>query len=430
MNKEILRLAVPNILSNISIPLISTVDTILMGHLSSIHLGAVGVGAMIFNFVYWNFGFLRMGTTGITAQAFGEQSSDKILDTLLRASFTALGIALILIVFAIPICNSSLWAMNIGIEQEDLVKEYFFIRLAAAPASLLIYVISGWYFGLQDAITPLKMTLAVNISNILISIVLVKYMNMGLRGVAWGTVVAQYIGVFVALGFLFTKYKHYFNHLVWSRLWNRVDFLGFLNINRDIFLRTIFLATAFFFFHSQSAKDGALFLAVNVILIQLINWMSYGVDGFAFAAESMVGKYVGAKDAFNVRRSIKYAMYWGLALAVVYSAVYGFFYQPIIEVFNKEVEVWELASSFRWLVVLLPIIAFACYMWDGIFVGMTASKSMRNSMFFAFILYIGLYYALEDIFPIYAIWIALFVFLFSRGVFQTYLFKKYGLDLK
>ncbi len=430
MNREILRLAIPNILSNISIPLISTVDTILMGHLSSLHLGAVGAGAMVFNFVYWNFGFLRMGTTGITAQAFGEQSANKILDTLLRASITAIGIALILVVFAVPICNGSLWAMNIGSEQQELVKAYFYIRLAAAPASLLIYAISGWYFGLQDAITPLKMTLAVNVSNILISILLVKYLGMGLRGVAWGTVIAQYIGVMVALGFLFTRYKHYFSHLLWSRLWNKEDFLRFLNINRDIFLRTIFLASAFFFFHSQSAKDGALFLAVNVILIQLINWMSYGVDGFAFAAESMVGKYVGAKDVAKVKLSIRYAMFWGLALALVYSLMYGLFYQEIIEIFNKETEVWALASSFRWLVVLLPIIAFACYIWDGIFVGMTASKSMRNSMFLAFILYIGLYYALEDYSPLYAIWIALFVFLFSRGLFQSYLFKKYGLDLK
>lgn len=401
-----------------------------MGHLSSLHLGAVGAGAMVFNFVYWNFGFLRMGTTGITAQAFGEQSPTKILDTLLRASVTAVGIALLLIVFAIPICNGSLWAMNIGVEQQALVREYFFIRVVAAPASLLIYVISGWYFGLQDAITPLKMTLAVNVSNICISILLVKYMDMGLRGVAWGTVMAQYIGVLVALLFLFTKYKDYFKHLFWSRLWKKEDFLRFLHINRDIFLRTIFLATAFFFFHSQSAKDGALFLAVNVILIQLINWMSYGVDGFAFAAESMVGKYVGAKDTFSVRQSIKYAMVWGLGLALLYSLFYGLFYQQIIEIFNKEPEVWLLAKSFRWLVVLLPIIAFACYIWDGIFVGMTASKSMRNSMFFAFVLYIGLYYLLEAYSPLYAIWIALFVFLFSRGVFQSYLFRKHGLDLK
>ncbi len=430
MNKEILRLAIPNILSNISVPLISTVDTVLMGHLSTVHLGAVGLGAMIFNFVYWNFGFLRMGTTGITAQAFGENSDTKILDTLLRSCITAGVITLIIVAFSIPIFRATSWAMNVSPESMALVKQYFFIRLCAAPATLLIYSLNGWYFGMQDAVSPLRITLIVNLTNAVISVVLVRYFDWELAGVAWGTVIAQYLGLLTAIWIMYNKYRSTFAFFDKVRLWNKDAFLRFLHINRDIFIRTLFLSSAFFFLYSQSSKEGAMFLAVNTILIQLIHWMSYGVDGFAFAAESMVGKYVGAKNETKVNQTIRYTMIWGFGLALLYSLTFGLFFDSIIIWFNSEAELLALSKQFFPFVVAMPLVAFACYIWDGIYIGLTASKAMRNSMGLAFILYLSLFYFGEGVFGSYTIWVALFGFLLFRGIFQSILYKRKGWSLE
>ncbi len=429
LNKEILRLAIPNILSNISVPLISTVDTILMGNLSALHLGAVGMGAMVFNFIYWNFGFLRMGTTGITAQAFGEENHEKMIDTCLRACITAIIIALLIIVFSIPIATSSFWAMNVQSSQYELIWNYFFIRLWAAPASLLLYAISGWYFGLQDSISPLKITLVVNVLNIIVSYFFVVHLGYGLQGVAWGTVIAQYVGLAVAISILFSKYKSKLQFVDFSRVWKKSEFFRFLQINRDIFFRTICLTTAFFFFYSQSSKGGEIILAVNVILIQLLNWMSYGIDGFAFASESLVGKYIGAKKLGMVNKAINYTMLWGFCFAIIYSLVFYFGYDSIVMAFNGQPEVLLLSQDFKLLMVLLPIVAFGSYMWDGIYVGLTASKAMRNSMFISFIAYMSVFYFLMETYPQHAIWIAMMVFLGIRSLIQWMLYKKYQTKL-
>ncbi|MEL6926676.1 MAG: MATE family efflux transporter, partial [Bacteroidota bacterium] len=310
MNREILRLAIPNIVSNISIPLLSTVDTALMGRLSELHLGAVGVGAMVFNIVYWNFGFLRMGTTGITAQAYGRDDRTALRHTFVRAVMVALGIALLILLLQIPLAKASLYLMNVEDQQYQLVYEYFMIRVWAAPASLSLYAFMGWFFGMQNAVFPLIITLVINVVNIILSYVLVQYAGMDVDGVAWGTVVAQYVGLLLA-GILFASRYGYLlqtgnettaeesGWLQWSA------FRQFLSINGDIFLRTVCLSFAFGFFYSQSAGFDELTLAVNVILLQFLNWMSYGVDGFAFASESLVGKYHGASDAKGMNRAIR-----------------------------------------------------------------------------------------------------------------------------
>jgi len=199
MNKEILRLAIPNILSNISIPLLSTVDTVLMGSLSAAHLGAVGIGGMIFNFIYWNFGFLRMGTTGMTAQAFGAKNQEEQIHLFLRAGLIALVTAILIILLMRPIESLSLLAFNMEGGQAGLVSEYFRVRIWAAPASLMIFVMTGWFFGMQNAIYPLLITVLVNVTNMVASIYLVKYLDMGIRGVALGTVIAQYLGLLIAI---------------------------------------------------------------------------------------------------------------------------------------------------------------------------------------------------------------------------------------
>jgi MATE family multidrug resistance protein len=430
MNREILKLAIPNIISNVSVPLLSTVDTILMGQLSGLHLGAVGIGSMIFNFLYWNFGFLRMGTTGLTAQAYGKKNDQEMIVTLGRALVTGLALGIVMILLYLPIWELSSVLMNISPEHMALVKSYFTIRILAAPATFALFSLMGWYFGMQNAIYPLIITVFLNLVNIGISALLVLYFNMEVEGVALGTLIAQYLGLILALVLLLLKYKFLLSLLSVKLIFIRDELLAFFTLNKDIFLRTIFLSLVFAFFYSQSSKFGELVLASSVILLQLLNWMSYGIDGFAFAAESLTGKYQGAADERKLRKTIRYVLYWGAGLGLLYSLVYWIAETPLIRLFSNEVSVQEATAKYYLWIVILPIVGFASYIWDGIFVGLTAVKSMRNSMFLSFIFYFATYYGLQPIMGIQALWLALLTFLLARGLIQSYLFWKKGSALR
>ncbi len=428
MNKEVLRLAIPNILSNISVPLISSVDTALTGRLSDVHLGAVGVGAMIFNFLYWNFGFLRMGTTGMTAQAFGSNDKPNIIHTLGRACLVVGTVAAILLVFQVPIGELSFKLMNISETQYPYIAEYFYIRIWAAPATLGLMALMGWYFGMQNAIYPMILTIIIAAVNIICSYVFVVHLKMEVAGVAWGTVIAQYVGLIAGIGLFFSRYRNYFEHYQRQALLTISELKKFLVINRDIFIRTLCLTLIFGFFHSQSSAEGELLLAVNVILLQLVGWMSYGVDGFAFAAESLVGKYQGAKDGKNLRKAIKSIFMMGMGMAVIYSLIYWFFSLPIVGLFTKQTHVIEATLPFLFWMVLFPILATPCYIWDGIFVGLTASRAMRNGMLLSLIAFIATYY-IGLPYGNHGLWAALLVFMVARGLIQWWMYWRGSADL-
>jgi MATE family multidrug resistance protein len=429
MNKEILRLAIPNIISNISVPLLSTVDTALMGRLTEVHIGAVGVGAMIFNFIYWNFGFLRMGTTGITAQAFGRQNDQQVADTLGRAFLVVLSIALLLLVLQIPIREASVWLMNVSGEQQLLVERYFNIRIWAAPASLGLYAAMGWFFGMQNAIYPLILTIAINAINIVLSYIFVYQLGWEVEGVAWGTLIAQYFGFLLAVGLFFYRYSDFYKliHRKAILLWTELR--RFLSINADIFIRTLCLTFVFGFFYSRSAVEGAMILAVNTILMQFLNWMSYGVDGFAFAAEALVGKYAGAEDEERTRKAVRLSFIWGMGLAVLFSLLYGLGGPALLQVFTNQEDVIQATLPFLFWMVLLPIIGTPSYIWDGVFIGLTASKSMRNSMILALLVFL-LVYTIAPAGSNNILWISMLAFLAARGLFQYGLFLWKGVELR
>lgn len=429
MNKEILRLAIPNIISNISVPLLSTVDTALMGRLSEVHIGAVGVGAMIFNFVYWNFGFLRMGTTGITAQAFGQADNQAIMNTIGRAMLVVLVVASGVLLFQYPLGEVSFSLMNISAEQQDLVAEYFYIRVWAAPATLGLYALMGWFFGMQNAIYPLILTITINVVNIILSFFLVHTLEMDVAGVAYGTLFAQYFGFFLGLFLLWFKYRNLFQYFQQKAILKWEELRQFLSLNADIFLRTFCLTFAFGFFYSQSAAGGDLILAANVILLQFLNWMSYGVDGFAFASESLVGKYAGAKNNPQTRKAIKLTFYWGMALAVIFSAIYGLFGTNLLRIYTDQLDVINATQPFLFWMFLFPILSTPCYLWDGIFIGLTAVKAMRNSMILAFATYLFFWFLLKD-YENDGLWAALLVFMVFRGLFQGGLYWKEGVALQ
>ena len=430
MNREILKLAIPNIISNISVPLLSTVDTALMGRLSETHIGAVGLGAMIFNFIYWNFGFLRMGTTGITAQAFGMQSKPDMAITLGRAMVVVLALSGLLLVLQIPLGHISFRLMNVNAEQAALVDTYFYIRIWAAPATLGLYAFMGWFFGLQNAVFPLILTVCINVVNIILSYLMVHHWGWGVAGVAYGTLIAQYFGLVLALILFFYKYGSYAKAIQMQALLQWQALQKFLSINFDIFLRTLCLTFAFGFFYSQSAKQGELILAANVILLQYLNWMAYGVDGFAFATESLVGKYAGARKGAETNKAIRLAFVWGMALALAFSLFYTLAGQPLLHIFTTEPDVIEAAQPFLIWMMIFPILSTPCYIWDGVFIGLTASKAMRNCMILAILIFLGIFYFYGRHHGNHGLWLTMLLFMVARGAIQQVAYLWHGLTLK
>lgn len=430
MNKEILRLAIPNILSNISIPLMSTTDTVLMGHLSGLHLGAVGIAAMIFNFLFWNFGFLRMSTTGLTAQAFGMEEEKSMSNAFYRAILTSLIIGILLLVLWQPVWTFSAQLLDISDQHYNISKKYFIIRMLSGPATLCLMVMLGFYFGMQNAFIPLLVTITINVINIVLSIILVVWLKMEETGVALGTTIAQYVGLLAGGIILYLKYPFLKSHLHIKEIFNKLEMKRFLHLNKDIFIRTLCLTSVFAFFYRQSSGAGEFVLATSVILLQFLNWMSYGVDGFAHSAESLTGKYYGRADIQNLYKSIRYSFLWGGLLASGYSLIYYIGGRDLVQLFTSDNAAVDESMKYFFWVVILPIAGFGSYIWDGIFVGLTASKSMRNSMVLSFIAFITAFLLSRSLPGIHGLWLSLMVFLMMRGLVQTWLFLRLKHSIK
>ncbi|OQX74965.1 MAG: hypothetical protein B6D59_00805 [Campylobacteraceae bacterium 4484_4] len=429
MHRAILRLALPNILSNISVPLLSSVDTMLMGHLSKAHLAALGIASMIFVFLYGNFNFLRMGTTGMTAQAFGRADREMISHTLYRALLLAFGSGLLLILLQNPILELGSRWMYVEPSYADKVADYFSIRIYAAPAALMLFVLMGWFFGLQNARYPLYITLFVNFVNILLSYWLVKRAGIGIEGAAYGTLAAQYAGL--CFGFvMMLRYRKKLLRPKMDKIFQKEPLLAFFHINKNIFIRTVALTFVLAFFYAQSARAGEEVLAVMILLLQFMIWMSFGVDGFANAAESLTGRYYGGNDPKKFHQAIRYSLLWGGGLAVAFSLIYWFFGKEILKLYTDDSGLIRGAEHFLPLVALLPLISFWAFIWDGIFIGMTASVSMRNTILLSTALFMLLFYLSKGYDFSYALWINFMLFFAYRGLFQWWLFRKKGVDLR
>jgi len=421
MNRKILALAIPSIISNISIPLVSAVDTALMGHLSSLHLSALGIGSMIFLFLYGTINFLRMGTTGITAQAFGADDRDAIAKTLYRALFVALALSLGLLIFQDSILKLSFWLMNVDESYYAYAKSYFTIRIYTAPAVFMLYALMGWFFGMQNARYPLYITLLLNLINMVCSYYFVNVLNMGIEGAGYGTLLAQYIGLILAF-ILLLNYKKELKFFSLSELLQRSELLRFLDVNRDIFIRTVALTFTFAFFYSQSAKNGEETLTVMILLLQFIVWFAYALDGFANAGESLVGRYYGAEDWKNFDKVIKYLFVWGLGFTILYMLFYSYFSREILQLYTNQQSIIDATLPFMPYIIAMPLLSFMAYIWDGIFVGMTASKAMRNITLWSTALFLVLFYSTKGINFSYSLWISFMLFFLFRGVFQMVLY--------
>lgn len=427
LNRQIFRLAIPNILNNLSVPLLSSVDTALVGRLPSpVYIGAVALGSMIFNFVYWGFGFLRMGTTGLTAQAYGKQDQQDIQLQLWRALFFALTAGLILILIQDFIAFIAFQLIEGSAQVEEYADIYFRIRIYAAPATLVLYAIHGWFLGMQNARLPLLITFTINILNIIFNVIFVLQFKMTSDGVALGTVFAQYLGLGLSVFVLFKKYNRYFKIPSFKQIIEMAALTRFFKINFDIFIRTLSLIFAFSFFTSQSAKLGDITLAANSVLIQLWMIFSYGIDGFAFSAESLVGKYLGAKDKKMLIQVIRQIFVFGSGLGLIISFIYGLFEQPLISLFTNNHQVLRVIDLFMVWTIVAPFVNSFCYIWDGVFLGATASKGLRNAMLLStFGVYLPLHYLLTPNCGNHGMWAALLTFMIFRTISLSYLSKKY-----
>lgn len=424
MNKEILRLAIPNILSNISLPLLSTVDTALMGHLSIAHMGAVGLASMIFNFIYWNFGFLRMGTTGIVAQYHGAQETENSGAFLYGGLIVAIFIGLLLITISPVLLDLAISFLSVESEHVDFVSTYFNIRIWDAPASIGLYVFLGWFFGKQNAWIPLIVTIFINVINSFLSIYLVIGCNWGIEGVAIATVIAQYSGLFLIAAIYLLRFRINLSIKALIKYWNSSKLLRFFQVNRDLFIRTVCLTLSFGFLYRVSSEQGPTFLAVNVIILQILSWISYGIDGFAFAAESVVGKYYGAMNFKKLKQSVRLSFKWGFVVALFYSGVIFVFFDEILNIYTTDPEVLSVTAQFNMMIFLLPIISFSCYIWDGIFIGLTASRYMMKSMFLGLSFYL-IFYELYLYQWTYGVWVSFCLFLMIRSFILYYYYNKY-----
>lgn len=433
LNRRILGLALPNIITNITVPLLGMVDMAIVGHLSADHIGAIAIGTQIFNLIYWNFGFLRMGTSGFTAQAYGAKDMDEAVRIFVRAASIALAAALLLLALQWPVSRLSLVIFDGSPQVLRLALSYFFVRIWAAPATLGLYAVKGWFIGMQNSKLPMWIAIFLNIVNIVCSLLFVLVFHWGIRGVALGTVIAQYSGLAAGLFILFRRYGHLFKGVrrLLPSIFNIPALRGFFKVNGDIFLRTVCLAAVFTFITAASGRISDDILAVDALLMQFFTLFSYIMDGFAYAGESLVGRYIGARDARSLRIAVRLLLVWGLALTLLFTALYAIGGEAFLKIFCDKPEVINAALPFLFWTLVIPVCGFAAFLFDGIFIGATASKTMRNSMFVAtlgfFAVYCGLKALLGTADPQVwnnSLWTAFMVYLSLRGILQAAALKK------
>ena len=423
-DRQILQIALPSIVSNITVPLLGMIDVAIVGHMGSpVYIGAVAVGSMIFNLVYWLFGFLRMGSSGLTAQALGRRDLTEVTRILVRSVSVALGIALLMIILQAPLKWLMFWLIGPTTDVVPFATTYFYIVIWGAPASLALFSLMGWYIGMQNTRIPMFISIMQNIVNILASLTLVYGFGMKIEGVALGTVIAQYTGLLMALGLLVKYYGKVFRGRM--RLFRNREFSfllppsSFLQINRDIFLRTLCLVAVNLFFTSAGARQGAVILSVNTVLLQLYLFFSYFMDGFAYAGEALCGKTYGAHNAVAFRETLRRLWMWMVIVTTAYTLLYMIGGHWIVGLLTDEPQVLDAAGDYLWWAWLIPAAGCVAFIWDGVFIGMTATRGMLVSSFLSALVFFGVYGLTVGVMGNHGLWLAQVVYLVMRGVLQT-----------
>lgn len=425
MNKRILGLAVPSIISNITVPLLGLVDVSIVGHLgSATYIGAIAVGGMLFSMIYWIFGFLRMGTSGLTAQAYGRRDLAEVILLFVRSVGIAFGLALLLILLQYPILKVAFTLIDATPAIKELASLYFRICIWGAPAVLGLYSFAGWFVGMQNSRFPMYIAITQNVVNIAASLFFVFVWNRGVAGVAMGTLVAQYAGLLMASLLWYGYYRRLWQKLNWQMLTDYEAMRSFFILNRDIFFRTLCLVAVTTYFTSRGAEQGDIILAVNTLMMQLFTLYSYIMDGFAYAGEALTGRYVGAHNQADLRRMIRTLFAWGIGLALAFTLLYGIGGSSFLGLLTNEQEVLNASSDYFYWVLAIPLAGMTAFLWDGIYIGATASRQMLYSMLVASVSFFILQGIFQQRMGNHALWMAFIAYLFLRGLVQTGLARK------
>lgn len=422
MNKQILHIALPSIISNITVPLLALVDTTIVGHLGSAsYIAAIALGGMIFNMIYWLFNFLRMGTGGLTAQAYGANQHQATSYILLRSLTIAGGIALTLLLLQRPIFQVTFHFVTATAEVRSLASIYFNILIWGAPAMLALYSFTGWFLGMQNARIPMCIAITQNVVNIAVSTLLVFGYHLKIEGVALGTLISQYTALLLAVIFCLTKFDVK-QHFELKAILDINTLKRFFQVNRDIFLRTLCLIAVTTYFTSAGSTQGEVTLAANTLLMQFFIIFSYFMDGFAYAGEALGGRYFGAHDRLNFQRVTRCLFAWGGALSVLFFFIYFLSGTSLLHLLTDDSQVINRAQQYLPIIYFIPLISFAAFLFDGLYIGTTATRYMLISMFCAS----AAFFVLINVCTLSntLLWLAFLVYLGGRGLMQAFLFKK------
>lgn len=423
MNRKILRLAIPSIAANITTPLLALVDTAIVGHMGSeLYIAAIAVGGVMFNMLYWLFSFLRGGTSGLSAQACGANDNRASTLVLRRALIVAVGAGLLMVALQQPIFRLMSWFLDAGEETTRLASLYFHILIYGAPAVLGNYAMSGWFLGMQNSRMLLWVSLTINIVNILSSLLLVYALGLGIAGVATGSLIAQWVGF--GAGFLFLwRYKLTSTTLSDIVRWSELK--RFFSVNIDVMLRTVCLIAVTLWFTRAGSLQGPLVLAVNTLLMQLFLLFSYMMDGFAFAGEALVGRFVGARDFPSLRLCVKRLFVWGAAWAAFFTLLYLIGGEGFLKLLSDDPNVIDASSEYFTWALTIPFAGFAAFAWDGVFIGATMTRGLLLSMFGAMVTFFLTYLLLFPTMGNHALWLAFILYLAVRGILQTIIFIRH-----
>ena len=429
-NRDILRLAIPSIISNITVPLLGIVDVAIVGHIGDEnYIGAIAIGSMIFNVIYWLFGFLRMGTSGFTSQAFGAGNTQATAYVLRKMLVLSFGVAAAFVLFQLPIRHLAFLLMGVNNDIHPLVATYYNIVVWGAPATLGLYVLTGWLVGMQNTRVPMWVSIAQNIINIAASALLVFAFHMGIAGVAIGTLVAQWAGFVMSLLSLRSSYAKEWhtalsNAITKLQSHTEIFTISFFSANRDIFLRTLCLVSVNLFFTAAGSRQGAMMLSVNTLLMTFFTLFSYVMDGFAYAGEALAGRYFGARDSASLNLLARRLLCWGMTLSVAFSLIYLLAGEAILGLLTDKQPVVVAAADYRLWAVAVPLTGFAAFVFDGIFIGITATRAMFMSCFVGAIAFFLIYYSLFGEWHNHALWLALNIYLALRGVVLAVVFMR------
>ena len=425
MNRKVLKLAGPSILANITVPLVGMVDVAIAGRLGdAASIGAIAVATMLFDLLYWNMGFLRVGTGGLAAQAYGRRDFRDAFRVLVQALGTALTAALFIWVIQIIYLETAFLIVDTSPSTEQFARTYFNIRIWAAPATLSLFVFKGWFIGMQNTISPMVVDVTVNVTNLLASIFFALGLNMGIAGIALGTLAAQYIGLFLAVALMYIYYRKLFHYIRIRGNLKIKQMKSFFVLNGNLFIRSTSLLLVYAGFTGLSAKYGDNLLAVSTIMMKLMLLYSYFIDGFAYAGEALTGRYIGAKDSKSLKKAIKVLFVWTFIIAFVSTIAYAFADESLFRLMTNNEEVIMTARQFfPWLLVV-PLFSCVAFILDGIFIGATASAAIRDTMLVSAGSFFAVYYLFQGNMGLHALFAAYMMHLIVRTVMMSLLIKK------